>query len=118
VQSFLLKNFLLEFLRINVSLDYSSIYYVILSCVHRYNNFLLYVCTQSYIFDIIFNYLKHLKKIIRINIYFSTNIVIKTCNKVSIKFAKYYLKTKELDDTLYNLVNILNFTQKVNLYKL
>ncbi len=64
-----------------------------------------------------FNYLEHLKKIIRINVYFSTNIVIKICNKISTKLAKYYLRTKELDDTLYNLVNILNFTQKINLYK-
>ncbi len=64
-----------------------------------------------------FNYLKHLKKI-RINVLFSTNIVIKICNKVLTKFAKYYLRIKELDDMLYNFVNILDFTQKVNLYKL
>ncbi len=70
------------------------------------------------IFNAIFNYLKYLKKIIRVNIYFLTNIVIKTCNKVSTKLAKYYSKIKELNNTLYNLVNILNFTQKINLYKL
>ncbi len=64
-----------------------------------------------------FNYLEHLKKIIRINVYFLTNIVIKICNKVSTKLAKYYSRTKKLDDTLYNLVNILDFTQKINLYK-
>jgi len=70
------------------------------------------------IFDTIFNYLKYLKKIIRINIYFSTNIVIKICNKVLTKLAKYYLRTKKLNNILYNFVNILDFTQKVNLYKL
>jgi len=70
------------------------------------------------IFDAIFNYLEYLKKIIRVNIYFLTNIVFKTCNKVSTKLAKHYLKTKELDNTLYNFVNILDFTQKVSLYKL
>jgi len=70
------------------------------------------------VFNTIFNYVKYLKKIIKINIYFSTNIVIKICNKVLTKLAKYYLRIKELDNILYNLVNILNFTQKVNLYKL
>jgi len=70
------------------------------------------------IFDAIFNYLEHLKKIIRVNIYFLINIVLKICNKVSTKLAKYYLKTKKLDNTLYNFVNILDFTQKVSLYKL
>ncbi len=70
------------------------------------------------IFDTIFNYLKYLKKIIIINIYFSTNIVIKICNKVLTKLAKYYLRTKKLNNILYNFVNILDFTQKVNLYKL
>ncbi len=72
---------------------------------------------EFWIFDAIFSYLEYLKKIIRVNVYFLTNIVIKICNKVSTKFAKYYLRTKELNNTLYNLVNILDFTQKVNFYK-
>jgi len=70
------------------------------------------------VFDAIFNYLNYLEKIIRINIYFSTNIVIKIFNKISTKLAKYYLRAKELDNILYNLVYILDLTQKVNLYKL
>jgi len=70
------------------------------------------------IFNVIFNYFKYLEKIIRVNVYSSTNIVLKTCNKVSTKLAKYYLWTKELNNTLYNFVNILDFTQKVSLYKL
>jgi len=70
------------------------------------------------ILNAIFIYLKYLKKIIRINIYSSTNIVIKIDNKVSTKLAKYYLRIKELDNILYNFVNILDFIQKANLYKL
>ncbi len=62
------------------------------------------------IFDAMFNYLEHLKKIIEINVYFSIEIVTRVCNKASTKLAKYYSKTKEFDDTLYNLVNILNST--------
>jgi len=65
-----------------------------------------------------FNYLKHLKKIIKINVYSLTNIVIKICNKALIKLAKYYLRIVELDYMLYNLVNILKFTQKINIYNL
>ena len=73
---------------------------------------------EFWIFDAIFNYFKHLEKIIKTNVYFLTNIVIKICNKVSTKFIKYYLRTKELNNILYNFVNILDFTQKINLYKL
>ena len=62
------------------------------------------------VFDAIFNYLKYLKKIIRINIYFSKDIVLKICNKALTKLAKYYSRTKELDNTLYNFVNILDST--------
>ncbi len=60
------------------------------------------------IFDIIFNYFKYLEKIIRINIYFSKDIVLKICNKALTKLAKYYLRTKELNNILYNLINILD----------
>ncbi len=70
------------------------------------------------VFNAIFNYLKYLKKIIRINVYFSKDIVLKICNTASTKLAKYYSKIKELDDILYNFVNILDFTQKISLYKL
>ncbi len=70
------------------------------------------------IFNTIFNYFKYLEKIIRINIYFSKNIVFKICNKTSTKFAKYYSKIEKLDNILYNLINILDSTQKISLYKL
>jgi len=70
------------------------------------------------IFDTIFNYFKYLEKIIRVNISFLTNIVLKICNKALTKLAKYYLKIKELNNILYNLINILDSTQKVSLYKL
>jgi len=70
------------------------------------------------VFDIMFNYFKYLEKIIRINIYFLKNIVLKVCNKISTKLAKYYSRIKKLDNILYNFVNILDFTQKVSLYKL
>ncbi len=70
------------------------------------------------VFKTIFNYLNYLKKIIKINIYFLINIVLKICNKVLTKFVKYYLRTKELNNILYNFVNILDSIQKVSFYKL
>jgi len=69
------------------------------------------------IFDAIFNYFQELKKIIEIRIYFSTDIVVKTCYKISNKFAKYYSKTEKSDNILYNIVNILNSTEKISFYK-
>ena len=47
-----------------------------------------------------------------------TKIVTRTCNKTLTKLAKYYSKTKELNNILYNFVNILNSTQKLSLYKM
>jgi len=67
------------------------------------------------VFNTIFNYLNYLKKIIKVNIYFLTNIVIKICNKASTKSIKYYSRTKELDNILYNFVNILDFIKKKSL---
>ncbi len=70
------------------------------------------------VFNIIFNNLKYLEKIIKVNIYFSKNIVFKICNKLLTKLAKYYLKTKKLNNILYNFINILDSIQKISLYKL
>jgi len=70
------------------------------------------------IFDTIFNYFQELKKIIEIRVYFSTDIVVKVCYKISNKFAKYYSKTEKSDSILYNIVNILNSTEKISFYKI
>jgi len=70
------------------------------------------------VFNAIFNYFEYFKKIIEVNNYFLIDIIIKICNKALTKLAKYYSRIEKLDSILYNLINILNFTQKVNLYKL
>jgi len=70
------------------------------------------------IFDTIFNYLNYLKKTITNYDCSLREIIIKACKKASTKLVKYYSKTKELDKMLYNLVNILNFTQKLSFYKI
>jgi len=70
------------------------------------------------VFDTIFNYLNYLKKIITNYNCSLKKIIIKECKKASTKLVKYYSKTKKLDKILYNLVNILSFTQKLSLYKI
>jgi len=70
------------------------------------------------IFDAIFNYLNYLKKTITNYSYFLRKIILKACKKASTKLVKYYSKAKEFNKILYNFVNILNFTQKLSLYKI
>jgi len=60
------------------------------------------------VFNIVFNYLNYLKKIITNYNCFLKEIILKACKKASTKFVKYYLKIKKLNKMLYNLANILN----------
>ncbi len=72
---------------------------------------------RFWIFNALFNHLKQIEKNIRKSTYSSSAVIVKTCKKVSIKLAKYYVKIEDNDETIYNLANILNFTMKLNLYK-
>ncbi len=84
--------------------------------VSRTTNINIYLKLR--VFNIIFNYSNYLKKTI-INYNCSLKeIILKACKKVSTKFLKYYSKTKKLNKILYNFVNILNSTQKLNFYKM
>ncbi len=69
------------------------------------------------IFNALFNHLKQIEKNIRRSTCSSSAVIVKTCKKVSIKLAKYYVKIKDNDKTIYNFANILNSTMKLNLYK-
>ncbi len=62
------------------------------------------------LFNILFNYFDAIKRIIRDNACFSKTLVIKACELIFTKFAKYYFKTKSKDKLIYNLVMILDFT--------
>jgi len=84
--------------------------------VSRTTNIDIYL--EFRIFDAIFNYLNYLEKTIIDYNCSLREIIIKACKKASTKLVKYYLKTKEFDKILYNLVNILNSTQKLSLYKI
>jgi len=62
------------------------------------------------LFDAFFNYFNVVKKIISHNACFSKTLVIKICELIFTKLAKYYSKTKSKDELIYNLIIILNFT--------
>ncbi len=69
------------------------------------------------IFDALFNHLEQIEKNIRRSTCSLSAVIVKTCEKVSIKLAKYYVKIEDSDETIYNLANILNSTMKLDLYK-
>ncbi len=69
------------------------------------------------IFNALFNHFEQIEKNIRRSTCSLNAVIVKTCKKVSIKLAKYYVKIKDSNETIYNLANILNFTMKLNLYK-
>ena len=69
------------------------------------------------LFNALFNYFNVVKKIICDSAYFSKTLVIKACELIFTKFAKYYSKIKNKDELIYNLVMILDLTQKLNLYR-
>ena len=51
------------------------------------------------------------------NLYFYKHIINIVCDKVRTKIKKYYSKAEDKDDMLYNLTAILNFNNKLNMYK-
>jgi len=84
--------------------------------VSRITNISIYL--KFRVFNTIFNYLNYLKKTIIDYNCSLRKIIIKVYKKALTKLVKYYSKTKELNKMLYNLVNILNSTQKLSLYKI
>jgi len=62
------------------------------------------------LFNVFFNYFNIVKKIIRDNGYFLKTLIIKACELIFTKLAKYYFKTKNKDELIYNFVIILDFT--------
>ncbi len=69
------------------------------------------------IFNALFNHLKDVKKFIRRSTSSLNAIIIKAYEKALTKLTKYYFKTEDSDETIYNITNILNFTMKLSLYK-
>jgi len=55
------------------------------------------------------NYFNVVKRIICDNTYFSKTLIIKVYELIFTKLAKYYSKTKNKDELIYNLVIILDF---------
>ena len=71
------------------------------------------------IFNHRFDHLKKLKNIMITNtVFLQRAIVIKAYQAVSNKLSNYWSKTEDSNKTIYNLVNILDLTQKLNFYKI
>ena len=65
---------------------------------------------KFWLFNAFFNYFNIVKKIIRNNACSSKTLVIKACELIFTKLAKYYSKIKSKDKLIYDLVIILDFT--------
>ena len=68
-------------------------------------------------FDALFNHLNVIETIVRDNTCTSQALVLQACELAFNKLAKYYFKMKSKDELIYNLVMILDSTQKLNLYQ-
>jgi len=69
------------------------------------------------LFDALFNYFNVVKKVVCDNVYFLKTLIIKACELINTKLAKYYFKIMNKDKLIYNFVIIVDFTQKLNLYQ-
>ena len=67
------------------------------------------------IYDALFNHINKIKSTVRDNECSSKQLVLKACALVLKKLSKYYSKMKDKDELIYNLVMIMNSTQKLNL---
>jgi len=83
-------------------------FYKLILIVSRATNVNMHL--KSRLFNALFNYFNIVKRIIRNNAYFSKTLIIKACELICTKLAKYYFKTKSKNELIYNLVIILNFT--------
>ena len=62
------------------------------------------------LFNALFNYFNVIEKIIRDNACSSKTLIIKACELIFTKLAKYYFKINNKDKLIYNLAIILDST--------
>ena len=70
------------------------------------------------LYDKFFEHFNKIETTIQRNNCFFKIIIVKACEAIIEKFVKYYFKTKNKNDTIYNIANILNFTCKLKFYKM
>jgi len=90
-------------------------FYKLISIVFKTTNMNIYL--KFRLFNALFNYFNIVERIIRDNACLSKILVIKVCKLIFTKLAKYYLKIKNKNKLIYNFVIILDFIQKLNLYR-
>jgi len=90
-------------------------FYELTLIVSRIINVNIYL--EFRMFNALFNHLNVIEMIVCNNACTSQALVFQACELTFIKLAKYYSKMKSKDELIYNLIMILNFTQKLNLYQ-
>ena len=70
------------------------------------------------IYTFIFEHFDSIKKLINESTYLYKNIINTVYDKAITKIKKYYSKTENKSNILYNLTAILNSINKLNMYKL
>ena len=73
---------------------------------------------KFWLYNIFFNYLNLIEIKIKINNILQKRNIVKICNKVFKKLSKYYFKIENKNEIIYNLNIILNFINKLKLYKI
>jgi len=72
---------------------------------------------EFWMFNALFNHLNVIEMIVCDNACTLQALVLQACKLTFNKLAKYYFKMKSKDELIYNLIMILDFTQKLNLYQ-
>ncbi len=90
-------------------------FYKLTLIVSRIINVNIYLEFQM--FNALFNHLNVIEMIVCNNACISQALVLWARELTSNKLAKYYFKMKSKDKLIYNLIIILNSTQKLNLYQ-
>ena len=62
-------------------------------------------------------YFDEVKKKIRAFNCLDKDLIVKICEKVKHKLSKYYNKIVNKDNTIYDIAMMLNFIQKISLFK-
>ena len=92
-----------------------NLFYQITLTVFRTTNVSVH---QAYtLFDTMYFHLNEVKTTINASKSSNKNLIIKVCEKVELKLSKYYIKIVDKNDTIYDIVMILNFIQKISLFK-
>ena len=92
-----------------------QLFYNVILIIFRIINVYLYTIFRIY--NYFFDYLNNVETIINRNNFFWKIIVMNATINIRNKLFKYYFKIEKLNNIFYNVINILDSTFKLNIYK-